>query len=159
MSRNYNSNTITILRLLAEKNRPQELQELRKAAGIKLSDKDFYNYVFRLVQQELAKKDGKIVSITEDGRKLLGRLAPKKDGAWKLVIFDIPEKYKYVRTVLRAKLKQLHFRKWQNSIWASPYALDEEIEKELTDLGKQFFVRLIKTTQINHTQDLEKLFE
>jgi phenylacetic acid degradation operon negative regulatory protein len=85
-------------------------------------------------------------------------LAPKKDGVWKLVIFDIPEKHKYVRTVLRAKLKQLHFKKWQNSIWASPYEMDAEIEAELNDLGKKFFVRLIKTTQINHPETLEKMF-
>ena len=89
----------------------------------------------------------------------MSRLSPKKDGVWKLVIFDIPEKHKYVRNVLRAKLKTLHFKKWQNSIWASPFALDEEIETELLALAKKFFVRLIKTTEINETKDLEEMFE
>jgi len=54
------------------------------------------------------------------------------------VIFDIPEKHKYVRNVLRAKLKQLHFKKWQNSIWVSPYALDGQIEEDFKELGKKF---------------------
>ena len=99
-----------------------------------------------------------MVSITEEGRKMLSRARPDRDGVWKLVIFDIPEKQKYVRTVLRAKLKSLHFKKWQNSIWVSPYKLDEEIENELKQLSKKFFIRLIKTTDINETADLEKLF-
>jgi DNA-binding transcriptional regulator PaaX len=75
------------------------------------------------------------------------------------VIFDIPEKQKYVRVVLRAKLKALHFKKWQNSIWISPYKLDEEIEAEFDELAKKFFVRLIKTKDINLTEDLEKMFK
>jgi len=78
---------------------------------------------------------------------------------WKIIIFDIPEKQKHIRVVLRAKLKALHFKKWQNSIWISPFALDEEIETELKEIGKKFFVRLIKTKEINITEDLEKLFE
>jgi CRISPR-associated endonuclease Cas2 len=77
---------------------------------------------------------------------------------WKLVIFDVPEKHKKVRNILRAKLNQLGFKKWQNSIWASPYELDTEIEKEFLELGKKFFIRLIKTQEINLTEDLEKLF-
>jgi DNA-binding transcriptional regulator PaaX len=127
------------------------------------SYKDFYNAVYRLTGQELLERKkmgskGWCLWVTEDGKKLLGRCSPQRDGIWKLVIFDIPEKQKYVRVVLRAKLKALHFKKWQNSIWISPYALDNEIETELCELAKKFFVRLIKTQDINYTQDLEKLF-
>jgi DNA-binding transcriptional regulator PaaX len=132
--------------------------EVKEACAPRLPCKDFYNYIFRLQQQELIKKAGDSERITEEGKKLLQRLMPERDGVWKLVIFDIPEKHKYVRRVLRAKLKQLHFKKWQNSIWVSPYALDKEIEEEFEGLGKKFFVRLIKTTQINQTEDLDKLF-
>ena len=157
MSWIYNQTTIAILKYLSGKDRAPFL-EVRQACAPKLSAKDFYNYLFRLQQQELAEKVGENARITEDGKKLLQRLVPERDGVWKLVIFDIPEKHKYVRTVLRAKLKQLHFKKWQNSIWVSPYALDKEIEEEFESLGKKFFVRLIKTTQINQTEDLEKMF-
>lgn len=158
MARSFHPNSILILKFLADRSKPVALEELKKNAGAKLSGKDFYNYIFRLAGQELILKSGNAAAITEEGEKLLNRLAPKKDGVWKMVIFDIPEKHKYVRTVLRAKLKQLHFKKWQNSIWLSPYEMDEEIEKELGDLGRKFFVRLIKTTEINHPEDLEKMF-
>ena len=158
MARQYNPFTIAILRSLADSGHAMAVADIKTQACPKLSGKDFYNYLFRLQQQELISKTEKTASITEDGKKLLRQLQPAKDGVWKLVIFDIPEKHKYVRSVLRGKLKQLHFKKWQNSIWASPYHLEEEIEKELEDLGKKFFVRLIKTSHINHAQDLEKMF-
>src|SRR5204862_1937794 len=124
----------------------------------KRSAKNFYTYFFRFHGQEIIDKTDNTAGITEEGRKLLKRLKPAKDGVWKMVIFDIPEKHKYVRTVLRAKLKQLHFKKWQNSIWATPFTLDDEIESELEQLGKKFFVRLIKSKEINNSTDLEKLF-
>src|ERR1700749_3833433 len=101
MARNYHPNSVLILDYLSDKTKPVSLGELKKNIGPKLSAKDFYNYVFRLAQQELVVKFGETASITEDGKKLLRRLAPKKDGVWKMVIFDIPEKHKYVRTVLR----------------------------------------------------------
>jgi len=158
MSRNYHPVSIAILKFLAGKNKPADFKEVKSACAGKLSAKDFYNYLFRLEQQEFISKTGNNIGLTPEGRKLLQRLQPSKDGVWKLVIFDIPEKQKYVRTVLRAKLKTLHFKKWQNSIWVTPFALDEEIEAELKSLGKKFFVRLIKSSDINVTDDLEKLF-
>jgi DNA-binding transcriptional regulator PaaX len=158
MSRNYHPVSVAILKFLSGKDKPAVFKEIKAQAGAKLSAKDFYNFIFRLAESEFIKRTDNTAAITSDGLKLLNRLAPKKDGVWKLVIFDIPEKHKYVRTVLRAKLKQLHFKKWQNSIWISPYELDEEIEKEFKDLGKKFFVRLIRTTEINHPEDLEKMF-
>jgi len=159
MARTYHTYSIAILKFLAQKEKPVTFTELNNQICPKLSGKDFYNYLFRLQQQELIAKTDNTAIITDEGQKLLKRLVPEKDGIWKLVIFDIPEKHKYVRTVLRAKLRQLHFKKWQNSIWLSPYELDGEIEKELNDLGKKFFVRLIKTTQINHPETLENFFE
>lgn len=157
MSRIYNQNTIAILKYLADKDKAA-IKDAHAACAPKLTAKDFYNYVFRLHLQGLVEKIDNKARITEEGKKLLSRLVPEKDGVWKLIIFDIPEKQKYVRVVLRAKLKALHFKKWQNSIWVSPYALDSEIEQELNALAKKFFVRLIRTTDINNTEDLEKLF-
>jgi hypothetical protein len=64
-----------------------------------------------------------------------------------------------VRNVIRSKFVSLGFKKWQNSIWISPYTIAPEIEAEINDLAKHFFIRLIKTTDINVTDDLERLFE
>lgn len=162
MARTYNNDTLAVLKLLSGKT-GEYAQELFKHFSSGLSYKDFYNILYRLDSQELIQKvndAGRLrIKISGEGERLLSRAKPQADGIWKLVIFDIPEKQKYVRTILRAKLKALHFKKWQNSIWVSPYALDPEIEDELKNLAKKFFVRLIKTTQINETQDLEKMFK
>ena len=92
MSRIYNQNTIDILKFLADKDRAV-IKDVHVACAPKLSAKDFYNYVFRLQQQGLVEKIDNKVRITEDGKKLSSRLAPAKDGVWKLVIFDIPEEF------------------------------------------------------------------
>lgn len=162
MARIYNNQTLAILKKISEKPKisaQDAYKDFTKTQGYK----DFYNSLYRLSNQELIIKEddaGRLmVSITEDGKKVLARAKPERDGIWKLVIFDIPEKQKYVRVVLRAKLKSLHFKKWQNSIWVSPFALDQEIEDELKQLSKKFFVRLIKTKDINESADLEKMFE
>jgi hypothetical protein len=161
MARIFTPLTLSILAEIQKKPgiSPKELTKYHSG----LPYKELYNTVFRLAGLELIKKEvvsGAIsLTITPEGEKSLGRNAPKRDGVWKLVIFDIPEKQKYVRVVLRAKLKALHFKKWQNSIWISPFILDKEIEEELGQLGKRFFVRLIKVKEINITDDLEGLFK
>ncbi len=160
MSRPFDPLTLKILSLL--KKNPENYKRLHKVACPEKSYKFFYNIMFRLEKLELVEKThdvGVLVAkITGEGGKMLARLSPEKDGVWKLVIFDIPEKQKKIRAVLRAKLKQLHFKKWQNSIWISPYALDVEIEDEFNQLAKRFFVRLIRVKDINRVDDLEKMF-
>lgn len=160
MSRPFDPITIKILGLL--KNNQENYRRLYKASCPQQTYKFFYNTMFRLEKLGLIEKTNDVgillAKITDEGKKLLSRQQPEKDNVWKIVIFDIPEKQKKIRAVLRAKLKQLHFKKWQNSIWISPYMLDEEIEKEFNELAKKIFVRLIKTQNINRTDDLEKLF-
>jgi len=161
MSRIFNAQTLKILKDIS-KDSKIPAQKLHTGYAKQMNYKEFYNTLYRMHQQGLLLKEGAsgniCLTITDDGKKLLKRFHPERDGIWKLIIFDIPEKQKYIRVVLRAKLKALHFKKWQNSIWVSPYALDEEIEEELNELAKKIFVRLIKTKDINYTEDLEKLF-
>jgi DNA-binding transcriptional regulator PaaX len=49
----------------------------------------------------------------------------KWDGKWRIVIFDIPEKYRTTRDSLRTQLSQIGFVKIQNSVWVYPYQCDE----------------------------------
>lgn len=150
------------------------LNQVIASPGIEASDlfdkfsrvlgyKHFYNLIYRLRQGGYV--ENKInarrlsLRITPAGRELLSIKEPKRDGVWRIVIFDIKEKHRGVRDFLRGKLKQLNFKKWQNSIWVSPYALSKEVEDEFKELSQKYFVRLIKTTDINEISDLEKLFE
>lgn len=161
MARTFNNNSLKILKIVSE-GTGVRASELFTVFGKAQDYKSFYNNLYRLIKQGLLKKEGDVKSstllITEEGIRLINRFHPEKDDIWKIVIFDIPEQQKFVRTVLRSKLKSLGFKKWQNSIWISPYKLDPDIESELKELGSKFFVRLIKTKEINVTGDLEKLF-
>lgn len=161
MARAFDPKTLSVLSEIGQ--RPQVgSRELFKSFSKDLSYKEFYNVLFRLSQLELITKTkhrGELVTqITPEGKKLLVRKRPEPDGTWKLVTFDIPEKQKKVRTVLRAKLKSLGFKKWQNSLWISPYRLDEEVRAELDILAKRFFIRLLEVSRINRTDDLATLF-
>lgn len=146
-----------ILILLHHKG-PLMLHQLYELCPDESSKKKVYDTVFRLSGQGLLDLSNDRYSITDDAKILIHTIDKKKDGVWKIIIFDIPETKRKVRNVLRSKLASLGFQKWQNSIWISPYTLAPEIEAELNELAKHFFIRLIKTTEINDTSDLEQLF-
>ncbi len=147
-----------ILVLLSNKG-PLMLHQLYELCPDDSSKKKVYDTVFRLTGQGLVNLENDRYSISEDGAILIHTIDKKRDGIWKIIIFDIPETKRQVRNVLRSKLTSLGFKKWQNSIWISPYTMAPEIEAELNELAKHFFIRLIKTTEINDTSDLEQLFE
>ncbi len=120
--------------------------------------KKVYDTLFRLINQGLVSLADDRYAITDDGAVLIHTIDKKRDGVWKIIIFDIPETKRQVRNVIRSKLVSLGFKKWQNSIWISPYTIAPEIEAELNELAKHFFIRVIKTQDINVTDDLEKMF-
>ncbi len=162
MARSHTPLSIEILVEVSRSSGPLALTPLFSVFTKQYPRKIVYDAVFRLVTQGLllyADPAKSRVLISEDGISLLLTKRPERDGIWKLVIFDIPEKQRNVRTFLRNRLKSLGFRKWQASIWVSPYKLDIKLEQELNELANKYFVRLIKTTNINFTDDIEALFK
>lgn len=144
--------------VLLSHNGPMMLHQLYDLCPTESSKKKVYDTLFRLTGQGLVNLNSDRYSISEDGAILIHTIDKKRDNVWKIIIFDIPETKRQVRNVLRSKLTSLGFKKWQNSIWISPYTLAPEIEEELNELAKHFFIRLIKTTEINATDDLEAMF-
>jgi len=78
----------------------------------------------------------KFVRLTPKGKQEwaryeLGDLEIKKprkwDKKWRIVIFDIKEKRRKTRDILRATLNRLGFIKLQNSVWVFPYDCEELI--------------------------------
>lgn len=161
------SRTLSVLSkeiLTTLNNRPEQaLEDFYSQFSPKFGKKEIYNTVFRLIGQELIEGSGrgkdKTFILSKEGKKTFLKHNPVRDGVWKIIVFDIPESKRFIRNFIRARLKSLGFKKWQNSIWVSPFALDEDLEKELEELASKIFIRLIKTTDINYTKDLEKMFE
>lgn len=137
---------------------PLMLHQLYEKFEDRANKKKIYDTMFRLTTQGVVNLNNDRYEISDEANILLHTIAKERDGIWKMVIFDIPEKKRQVRNVIRAKLVSLGFQRWQNSIWISPYTMAPEIEEELNELAKHYFIRLIKTTDINVTDDLEKLF-
>lgn len=50
------------------------------------------------------------------------------DGRWRVVGFDIPEKERIARDVLRALLRRLGFYPLQKSVWILPFPCRDEVE-------------------------------
>jgi len=61
------------------------------------------------------------------GQKYLTK--PKKwDGKWRLLIFDIPEKRKFIREKIRSFLRSVGFVRLQDSVWVYPYPCKDVLE-------------------------------
>jgi len=79
---------------------------------------------------------GKRVRLTEKGERYAamlgeGRLVPKKpkrwDKKWRMLIFDIPESRRRVRSQIRASLINMGFYRLQDSVWVYPYDAEDLI--------------------------------
>jgi DNA-binding transcriptional regulator PaaX len=82
----------------------------------------------------------------------------KWDKKWRIVVFDIPEKYKAARDALVQKLKELGFVSVQKSVWVYPYPCTDEIDFITEIFNIRRFVRLVTAESIDRQQDLQKAF-
>ena len=84
---------------------------------------------------------------------------PKKwDGKWRLVLFDIPEKDRVFRDILRKHLKTLKFRKLQHSVFVSPYPFEKPILELVRLYSAEKYVRVISAMKIDNEKNLKKYF-
>lgn len=76
------------------------------------------------------------------------------DRKWRIVIFDIPNKYKRMRDIFRKRLQLLGFYKLQESVWVYPYPCAEQIEflRQIYNVGVD--VRYIIADKIEDAEDL-----
>ncbi len=72
----------------------------------------------------------------------------KWDGKWRLVFWDIPEKRRAARDLLRMKLKQMGFVRWQKSVWASKKNCTQVLRTFIKQVGIQDWVMVIESDNI-----------
>lgn len=84
---------------------------------------------------------------------------PKRwDGRWRLVIFDIPEKNRNFRDILRNHLQALEFYKLQYSVFISPYPFEKQILELVKIYSAQSYVRVITALEIDNENLIKKHF-
>jgi len=124
-------NLLQITELFLEKN-PKYSTRYSPKEVEKVVKKVFKDRFVKFIE----KNDRQHLEITNKGKRQLiefdiDTIEIKKqelDGKWRLVIFDIPEKFRLARDVLRDKLKEIGFVKVQKSVWATPYECQDEID-------------------------------
>lgn len=122
----------------------RQIRIIKEAAGewkevdqnyLKQIVREFYQD--RLVSEQENADGTKTIVLTERGKKRAVAFNFDKmevnvpgawDGLWHIVIFDIPEKYKWARLSLRDKLLDLGFFQYQKSVYIYPYSCADEID-------------------------------
>ena len=105
------------------------------------SSSDFRNRIYYLEKQGLIKtflkNNEKFAELTDKGFKKivwhkLGELSKHRPEIWdkkfRLVIFDVPEKKKTTRDLIRRKLEEMGFKKIQESVFVYPFDCKKEID-------------------------------
>lgn len=82
----------------------------------------------------------------------------KWDKKWRLVFFDIPEKYKKGRDYFSAKLKEIGFLQLQKSVWIHPYPCRDEIAAIAEQYDLRRFVTFVETETIDSHDELTRTF-
>ncbi len=128
--------------------------------------------IFNLYKSKLIREhenpDGSLTMVlTDKGKKKavifsIDNMEIKKpkiwDKKWRLVLFDIPEKHKPAREVLRQTLKRLGFHRYQESVLVHPYECQNEIDFVVEYFEIRPWVRLVTASALDNELHLRKIF-
>lgn len=132
-------------------------RSIKKLVGEKLLEKkSLQNGSFRLVLTPEGKHQAKVLKIMEE---CINFKKPERwDGKWRIVLFDIPERNRVFRDILRQHLKELDFYKLQHSVFISPYPYEKPILDLIRVYSAESFVRVITASKVdNETLNLTPL--
>lgn len=73
-------------------------------------------------------------------------------------MFDIPEKKRRFRDILRDHLKEIGFKELQHSVFVFPYPCEREIATLVDLYGATEYVRILTVKKIDNGQALEKRY-
>ena len=72
----------------------------------------------------------------------------RTDGKWTMIIFDIPEKKRHLRDILRNYLRLLKFKMLQQSVWVSPFDVIKKTENILQAFSLDPYVKVFLIEEI-----------
>lgn len=139
----------------------------------KYNKKEIENAIQNLKRQKLveivADFGGKTkIKLTNKGRERLVEFSfdtleirkPKRwDEKWRIVIFDIPDRFKLAREALRAKIRELGFRQLQKSVWIHPFECEDEVLFIAEAFGVEKYVEIITAEKLLHENIIRKNFK
>ncbi len=131
-----------------------------------VNKKDLGRIIKRLERQEMISitkhENETTILITEKGKKRLLEYdfenirlkEEKRDGRWRLIIFDIPEKKKSARDIFRKKLLQMNMKRLQDSVFVSAYPCKKEIDFLSHYLEISDYITLVSLNKIERGEQL-----
>lgn len=129
----------------------REIQRLRKRGYVALTKRP----------------DGWVVKLLKKGKRKLRNAqletmklpkASKWDKKWRLLIFDIPEKFRIARDLLRMKLKELGMYNIQRSVFAYPYDCRGELAFISQHFGVDKYTTYAEVSYSDIDQELRNYF-
>ena len=82
----------------------------------------------------------------------------KWDKRWRIVLFDIPEKYKKGRNALASILKRMGFYTFQKSVFIHPFDCKNEVDFVIEFFNLRPYVRYIIAEHIDNELHVKSIF-
>lgn len=124
--------------------------------------KNLKNSGYVEIKEKKDKNKNKLLSIklTNKGRlKLLENSDERKiDGKWRMISFDIPEKFRSKRNSFRCTIKRIGFRQVQKSLWACPFVKADQIELAIKNYNLDKYVAYLVISKTDIESHLKLLF-
>lgn len=125
-------------------------------------------YTSHLVEERENRDGTTTLVLSENGKKRALRFnidkieikkPPKWDKKWRVVMFDIPEKFKKLREALRFHFRSIGLIELQKSVLVSPYPCEKETEFILEFYNARKYVRFVVAEKIDNQLHLMKKFD
>lgn len=100
---------------------------------------------------ELTNK-GKIKLIENSDEKII-------DGKWRMLSWDIPEKFSTKRRQLCRSIKRIGYKQVQKSLWACPFIKADEVSLIIEEFKLQKYVAYLRVDKTDIENYLKKLFQ
>lgn len=142
-------------RLFHQKLRENEMEEGYFQHKLRQLEKSGYVEVKKDENKNLS------VRLTIKGKiKMLENIPDNtRDGRWRLLSFDIPEKERQKRDLFRAAIKRTGFKQVQKSLWACPYVKADKVELAISYYKVKKYVAYLIVEKSNIQTHLINLFK
>jgi DNA-binding transcriptional regulator PaaX len=129
----------------------KRLSQCKLVEERKLSDGSF-----KLILTSEGKRQARILSLL--GNSIKFKKSKNWDGKWRIVLFDIPEKDRIFRDILREHLRELKFFKLQHSVFISPEPFEKPILELISLYSAQSYIRVITAIKIDNEAYVKRHF-
>lgn len=122
----------------------------------------YYNNLKSIERRGYIKIDRKSnsVELTAKGKiKLIENSSENViDGKWRMLSWDIPEKYCNKRRQLCRSIRRVGYKQVQKSLWACPFVKADEVNLIISELGLQKYVAYLRVDITDIDEHLSRLF-